>query len=363
MGPPARHPAVKKPRSWLLVALAVVAALVSVAALAQRLEPEDEERIGRQIDEVMRLPDNDARKVAIQQQVMDMFEVSLRDAQAAQAAGDCTAFRKTLAIYQGLDLRRWPERLTPEWFDAWTSRFNAMKAGGCPLNSATDANAPQVPLCPTQYNAILERTAGVCRCDRVSGSGSVWGTYMYTSDSNICHAAVHSGAISREGGVVKVSLELGLLRYDGSTQNGITTQDWGNWDASFQVERASPPYPLVRPLALVMPPTFLPPADAIPQCPPRLQGNESRLAQPCRCPDGGRTYETVWGSGPYTSDSAICRAALHAGMITAAGGLVHVVAEPGLERYSGSTRNEVTTQGWSASFPGSFGFAPVAAGQ
>lgn len=55
---------------------------------------------------------------------------------------------------------------------------------------------------------------------------------------------------------------------------------------------------------------------------------------------------SVWGSNPYTSDSAICVAAVHAGIVNAAGGWVKVTLESGRPSYTGSTRNGVTTANW-----------------
>jgi hypothetical protein len=66
--------------------------------------------------------------------------------------------------------------------------------------------------------------------------GSVWGSGTYTDDSSVCTAGVHAGVISQQsGGVVIVEISPGLGSYQGSTANGVTSQDWGNWYGSFQV--------------------------------------------------------------------------------------------------------------------------------
>lgn len=59
-------------------------------------------------------------------------------------------------------------------------------------------------------------------------------------------------------------------------------------------------------------------------------------------PDNGR----VWGSGPYTSDGDVCRAARHAGVIGATGGIFKVTSAPGQDSYEASTANGVTTSAW-----------------
>lgn len=51
----------------------------------------------------------------------------------------------------------------------------------------------------------------------------------------------------------------------------------------------------------------------------------------------------IWGTDVYTAESAICAAALHAGVIRPSGGTVQVIAAPGQASYTGSTRNGVTS--------------------
>ena len=71
------------------------------------------------------------------------------------------------------------------------------------------------------------------------------------------------------------------------------------------------------------------------------------------CPPNS-TGGTVWGTDVYTDDSAICGAAVHAGVIAlAAGGTVEIEIRPGLASYQGSARNGVTSSNygaWSGSF-------------
>lgn len=71
------------------------------------------------------------------------------------------------------------------------------------------------------------------------------------------------------------------------------------------------------------------------------------------CPSGG-TRHTVWGSGPYTDDSTVCTAGVHAGVITfERGGRVRIQPRPGQNRYPGSSRNGVTTSDY-PEYGGSF---------
>ena len=73
----------------------------------------------------------------------------------------------------------------------------------------------------------------------------------------------------------------------------------------------------------------------------------------CTCSGGQLSKGSVWGSDVYTADSSICKSALHTGTIGRNGGIVSIRTEAGLGRYSGSTRNGVTTRSygqWDKSF-------------
>jgi hypothetical protein len=60
------------------------------------------------------------------------------------------------------------------------------------------------------------------------------------------------------------------------------------------------------------------------------------------------SWGSVWGSGPYTGDSNICSAAIHAGKLTTAGGTVTVSVVAGGEGYTGSTANEISSSDWAS---------------
>ncbi len=57
----------------------------------------------------------------------------------------------------------------------------------------------------------------------------------------------------------------------------------------------------------------------------------------------------MWGSGPYTLDSSVCNAAVHAGVITRSkGGRVTIEITKGLGQYPGTSKHGVTTSRWAA---------------
>lgn len=72
----------------------------------------------------------------------------------------------------------------------------------------------------------------------------------------------------------------------------------------------------------------------------------------CACP-AGFAQGAVWGSGPYTADSDICTAALHAGAIGPDGGKIRALATGAGEAFTGTEANGVATRNW-GSYPDSF---------
>lgn len=64
-------------------------------------------------------------------------------------------------------------------------------------------------------------------------SGRLWGTDVYTDDSSICLAAIHSGIIGTSGGNVIIEIRPGAASYSASTRNGVTSTAYGSWTGSF----------------------------------------------------------------------------------------------------------------------------------
>ncbi|WP_169728826.1 LCCL domain-containing protein [Salinarimonas rosea] len=181
-------------------------------------------------------------------------------------------------------------------------------------------------LCPDRMPSARSRLT--CRCEPPFEAGLLFGTYYYTWDSPICGAAAHVGAVGPEGGWVTARTEHGRVYYTGSLSNGLQSGAWGGYSGTMVFEGVDHPE---RRLGL------------IPKCPAYWESAESGL---CRCPAESRGG--VWGSGPYTSDSNVCAAARHAGIVPAEGGLVRARFGPGLETYPASTANDITTAHWGA---------------
>ena len=70
-------------------------------------------------------------------------------------------------------------------------------------------------------------------------AATVWGgaNGIYTDDSLLAKAAVHAGKVRlNETKVVTVTILPGQSSYIGSTQNGITTVNFGAWPGSYRFE-------------------------------------------------------------------------------------------------------------------------------
>jgi hypothetical protein len=92
---------------------------------------------------------------------------------------------------------------------------------------------------PGNLMAHVTRVGGT-HLFRVTGDvdGAVWGTDVYTSDSDLSTAAVHAGVLKpREAGVVKATILEGRSSYSGSDRNGVTSGNWQEWNASYRLER------------------------------------------------------------------------------------------------------------------------------
>jgi hypothetical protein len=166
-----------------------------------------------------------------------------------------------------------------------------------------------------------------CTCTPDAAVGSVWGSGPYTADSNLCTAAYHAGVIGLDGGQVIARATGPQDSFVGTEQNGVVSSDWGAYPDSFMFDA---PAPMLGELET---------CGVIP--------DENEIYR-CQCDAVAMAGGPVWGSGPYTADSNICSAALHAGMVGPEGGVVLVARTGGLDAYAGSEANGVATSDWGA---------------
>ena len=193
-------------------------------------------------------------------------------------------------------------------------------AGGfalLPLAAAAQEACGSYPLDQERY---------VCTCAADAGGGTAWGSGPYTADSDLCAAARHAGVIGAEGGAIEALRGPGQEQFPGSEMNGIATRDWAAYPDSVSFNPKGPRASETGDVAM---------CGAFPG---------GAVEHTCAC--DGDENGSVWGSGPYTSDSDICTAARHATMIDERGGVVTVIGIQGLESYTGSAFGGVTTRDW-----------------
>ncbi len=172
-------------------------------------------------------------------------------------------------------------------------------------------------------------------CSPGGTAHSVWGSDIYTADSSICTAGVHSGLITyQQGGTVTIELRPGRTIYGCSERNGVTTSPYGSYQHSF-VFKTPNTEAVVREAEDQTPVLWNTPASMV--------SFETGKTYKFKCPSSGKE-STVWGTDIYTLDSSICNAAVHAGKLALeSGGSVTIELRPGESSYKGSTRNGIKT--------------------
>lgn len=93
---------------------------------------------------------------------------------------------------------------------------------------------------------IFSNIRMICPSDCAKEKAPVYGSGMYTDNSSVCRAAIHSGAIiDTEGGIVEVRIEPGKKNYLGSSRHNIETLDNpSSWDRSFSISKYDPYCPI-----------------------------------------------------------------------------------------------------------------------
>ena len=85
------------------------------------------------------------------------------------------------------------------------------------------AKLPEAPPNMSLYSAMIGKTF-VYRVTGVFNGRPVYGTDLYTVDSNVALATVHAGIVKPgETGVVRVTIVGQQPNFAGSTRNGVTT--------------------------------------------------------------------------------------------------------------------------------------------
>ena len=199
-----------------------------------------------------------------------------------------------------------------------------------------------MPACPDRLAAGTGALHCVCPSE-ATATGSVWGSDLYTDDSAICRAALHAGAIGTEGGPVYVVEAAGQTSYPAVTRNSVAGASWPSWGRSIAFRNVSEAGANDR-------------TSTVAACPDNAAGLAVGARVTCGCSAAASAAGTVWGSGPYTADSAICRAARHAGRTSdSALDVVMFEVTAGKQNYPASNRHGVAAGSWGA-FSASFEF-------
>ncbi|CAK8681742.1 unnamed protein product [Clavelina lepadiformis] len=168
----------------------------------------------------------------------------------------------------------------------------------------------------------------------------VWGNGTYTHDSSICRAAIHDGRLTDEGGEVIVYKQPGQTSYVGTERNSIKSSSYGYWRGSFSFTPKIPVTPITCETP-VLDKRFALPTDFQVTCPPGCLKSSAK----------------IWGSVIYTYHSSLCKAAIHDGRLTNAGGEVTIFTQPGQPSYQAEERNSVNSSSMDYSHS-SFSFTP-----
>jgi hypothetical protein len=99
-----------------------------------------------------------------------------------------------------------------------------------------DVAIPKVPRCSSDVFEAGKAVTCQCRAEDTQ-SGGVYGTDFYTGDSSVCRAALHAGVIPADGGTLKVTAGPGRPSYAASERNGVKSEAWGEYGASFSVAK------------------------------------------------------------------------------------------------------------------------------
>lgn len=120
--------------------------------------------------------------------------------------------------------------VTSSAWGAYAVSYRVEKSGAAPSGvAAAPANL-----------AAYQSRVGESMVFRVTGttSGSVWGTDKYTCDSALGAAAVHAGLLrAGESAELRVTIVPGEASYAGSARNGVTSNSWGAYAASYTLAK------------------------------------------------------------------------------------------------------------------------------
>jgi hypothetical protein len=156
----------------------------------------------------------------------------------------------------------------------------------------------------------------------VNSGTPVYGTDIYSDQSNPAAAAVHTGVLLiGQTTIIIVTILAGQSSYIGSARNNITSSSLGVWPGSYSFA------PLTTPSNLV--------------------NYRCQVGRSFPFLISGDTSNWIYGSDIYPDSSVVSTAAVHAGVLRNGETKILIVnILPGQGSYSGTTRNGVTSYGF-----------------
>ena len=156
----------------------------------------------------------------------------------------------------GLNSRLRLSDVSPGRYDIWVGTFGSQACQASLIVQSFGTTPPPPPPTatlpdPGNLTAFRSRVGETLRFE-VTGAatGSLWGTGIYTDDSSLSRAAVHAGVLRvGQTGVVTVTVLPGQASYQGTTQNGVESRNYGSWTGSYQIHNPVAPPPPAAPLA------------------------------------------------------------------------------------------------------------------
>jgi hypothetical protein len=118
--------------------------------------------------------------------------------------------------------------------DLKLTELRSLRAPGAAGDEPAVVNALPDPGSLTGYHDKIGQTFHF----RVTGANAaiIWGTGVYTTDSQLATAAVHAGLLQPgQTGVVKVTILPSPPAFLGSTQNGVTSHPYGMYPAAYKI--------------------------------------------------------------------------------------------------------------------------------
>uniref|UniRef100_A0A3B5PPK3 Cysteine rich secretory protein LCCL domain containing 2 n=1 Tax=Xiphophorus maculatus TaxID=8083 RepID=A0A3B5PPK3_XIPMA len=194
-----------------------------------------------------------------------------------------------------------------------TEDMNEVEKPQVPLSPRTTSKpTPRPPRKPCETK-LRDKCKGAtcnrhnCPANCLNTKGKVWGTVSYDVQSSICRAAIHSGVIDNNGGLVDITRTDKLPFFVRSTKNGVESL------------REICPY-----------------RQPFSHCP--------RIICPASCKTQPSYWSPVVGNNIYADSSSICKSAIHSGVIKGDGGFVDVLPLERRKSYAGVLKNGIQSE-------------------